>query len=130
LRAAQQGHDTTHPGKTIIKPIVKTFQNFFSMKQHASPFINKRKKAIEFYIKISRASHISLAGSFNHWAHDDLVMESTKDGFWKIRIPMLPKGIYQYKFFVDDKVWMEDIDNPIRLPDGQNGFNSILRIEN
>jgi len=100
------------------------------MKQHASPFINKRKKAIEFYIKNSCASHISLAGSFNHWAHDALVLEPKKDGVWKIEIPMLPKGTYHYKFFVDDKVWMEDIDNPYRQPDGLNGFNSVLRIEN
>lgn len=100
------------------------------MKQHTSPFINKRKKAIEFYIQNPCASHICLAGSFNHWAHDALLMEPTKNGMWKIEIPMLPKGTYQYKFFVDDKVWMEDIENPYRQPDGLNGFNSLLMIEN
>lgn len=115
-----------HPAKAIIK----TLQNLFSMKQHASPFINKRKKAIEFYMQNSCASHISLAGSFNHWAHDSLLMEPTKNGLWKIEIPMLPKGTYHYKFFVDDKVWTEDIDNPYREPDGLNGFNSILMVEN
>jgi len=100
------------------------------MKHHASPFINKRKKAIEFYIQNTRAEHISLAGSFNNWAHDALLMQPTKNGLWKIQIPMLPKGTYHYKFFVDDKVWMEDIDNPYRQPDGLNGFNSVLMIEN
>ncbi|GAB2817416.1 S8 family serine peptidase [Ferruginibacter profundus] len=126
LPAEQQGYGIIHPGKAIIK----TLQNFFSMKQHTSPFINKRKKAIEFYIQNPCASHISLAGSFNHWAHDALLMEPTKNGLWKIEIPMLPKGTYQYKFFVDDKVWLEDIDNPYRQPDGLNGFNSLLLIEN
>lgn len=126
LPAEQQGYGVIHPAKAIIK----TLQNFFSMKQHTSPFINKRKKAIEFYIQNPCASHICLAGSFNHWAHEALLMEPTKNGMWKIEIPMLPKGTYQYKFFVDDKVWMEDIENPYRQPDGLNGFNSLLMIEN
>ena len=126
LPAEQQGYGIIHPGKAIIK----TLQNLFAMKQHVSPFINRRKKAIEFYIQNPCASHISLAGSFNHWAHDSLLMEPSANGLWKIEIPMLPKGTYQYKFFVDDKTWMDDIDNPLREPDGLNGFNSILMVEN
>jgi serine protease AprX len=126
LPAEQQGYGVIHPGKAVIK----TLQNLFAMKQHTSPFINKRKKAIEFYIHNSCASHICLAGTFNHWAHDSLLMEPAANGLWKIEIPMLPKGTYQYKFFVDDKTWMEDIDNPYREPDGLNGFNSILMIGN
>jgi len=126
LPAEQQGFGVIHPGKAIVK----TLQNLFAMKQHPSPFINKRKKAIEFYFQNPCASHISLAGSFNHWAHDSLLMEPSVNGLWKIEIPMLPKGTYQYKFFVDDKTWMDDIDNPYREPDGQNGFNSILMVEN
>ena len=126
LPAEQQGYGIIHPRKAIIK----TLQNLFAMKQHVSPFINRRKKAIEFYIQNPCASHISLAGSFNHWAHDSLLMEPSANGLWKIEIPMLPKGTYQYKFFVDDKTWMDDIDNPLREPDGLNGFNSILMVEN
>ena len=126
LPAEQQGYGVIHPGKAIIK----TLQNLFAMKQHQSPFINKRKKAIEFYIQNPCASHISLVGTFNHWAHDSLLMEPSANGLWKIEIPMLPKGTYQYKFFVDDRTWMEDIDNPYREPDGQNGFNSILMVGN
>lgn len=126
LPAEQQGYGVIHPGKAVVR----TLQNLFTMKQRSSPYINRRKKAIEFYIQNPCASNISLAGSFNHWAHDALLMEPAANGIWKIEIPMLPKGTYQYKFFVDDKTWMEDIDNPFREPDGLNGFNSILLVEN
>ncbi|MBU9936680.1 MAG: hypothetical protein KTQ13_08520 [Ferruginibacter sp.] len=126
LPAEQQGYGMLHPGRVIVKSL----QNLFAMKQHTSPYINKRKKAIEFYIQNPCASHISLAGSFNHWAHDSLLMEPSANGLWKIEIPMLPKGTYQYKFFVDDRTWLEDIDNPYREPDGLNGFNSILLVGN
>ncbi len=106
------------------------------MKSHTSPQINLKEKTIAFslhddfysHVSFAGASHISLAGSFNNWAQDVLLMEQDDNGVWKIEIPLLPKGTYHYKFFVDDKIWMEDIDNPYREPDGSIGFNSIFTI--
>jgi len=101
------------------------------MKLRESPFINRRKKTIEFYVhhvNSTSAAHIALAGTFNHWAPDELQMKPAKDGFWKISIPMLPKGKYYYKFCIDDRMWMEDIENPLREPDGVTGFNSVLTV--
>ena len=98
------------------------------MKSILSPYINTKKKTIEFYIHNDCAQQISLAGSFNHWAHNDLLMKPWKDGLWKIEIPILPKGRYHYKFFLDDKMWMEDIENPLREPDGVTGWNSVLTV--
>lgn len=106
------------------------------MKTHTSPQINLKEKTIGFslhddftsHVSYAGASHISLAGSFNNWAQDVLLMEQDDNGVWKIEIPLLPKGTYHYKFFVDDRIWMEDIDNPYREPDGSIGFNSIFTI--
>jgi 1,4-alpha-glucan branching enzyme len=98
------------------------------MKPHMSPFINKRKKTIEFHIMNSCASHISLAGSFNHWAKDEYPLQPQKDGTWKIEIPMIPQGKYHYKFFIDDRMAMEDIENQYREPDGIAGWNSVLTV--
>jgi len=98
------------------------------MNSHPSPLVDPNKKTIEFFVQNVCASHVSLSGSFNHWAHDQLPMKPLKDGLWMIEIPMLPKGKYQYKFFVDDKMWMEDVENPNREPDGITGFYSILNI--
>ena len=103
------------------------------MKVRESPYINRRKKTIEFYVHHLNAAtcrHISLAGSFNHWATDELQMQAEKDngGCWKISIPMLPHGKYFYRFLIDDKMWMEDIENPLREPDGTVGWNSVLTI--
>jgi len=98
------------------------------MRQHQSPYVNKRKKTIEFHIHNSCANHIILAGSFNHWAQDELKLEPAKDDMWKIVIPLLPSGKYHYKFFIDDRMWMEDIENPLREPDGVTGWYSVLTI--
>ena len=64
--------------------------------------------------------------TFNHWAQDVLLLEAGKNGVWKIEIPMLAQGTYKYKFFVDDKMWVEDVENPLREPDGFTGWNSLL----
>jgi 1,4-alpha-glucan branching enzyme len=98
------------------------------MQPLTSPQVNTMNKTIEFYAHNSCASQVTLTGSFNNWAKDELLMHPEKDGLWKIEIPMLPKGKYTYKFYVDDKMWMEDVDNPLREPDGIMGFNNILTI--
>lgn len=95
---------------------------------HESPFVDKRKNSIEFHLAIQNARKVTLAGSFNHWAPDLLELTHTKAGHWKIKIPMLPSGTYKYKFFIDEKMWMEDVENPLREPDGCYGWNSILTI--
>jgi hypothetical protein len=124
IPAERQGFGVIEPRKAILKVLKKKP----IMKSNDSPFINKEKKTIEFYVQNDCASQICLAGSFNHWAQDVLLMEPGQDGVWKIEIPMLPDGRYQYKFFVDDKKWTEDFENPYREPDGFRGFNSILTI--
>jgi 1,4-alpha-glucan branching enzyme len=96
------------------------------MKTPTSPHVNKRRKTIEFYIHNDCASQICLAGSFNHWAQDEMPLQRTEKGVWKIAIPLLPAGKYHYKFFIDDRMAMEDVDNPHREPDGKVGFNSVL----
>jgi len=68
------------------------------MKLRESPYINRRKKRIEFYVHHLNAAackHISLAGTFNHWATDELQMkpERVTGGGWKISIPMLPNDL-------------------------------------
>ena len=107
------------------------------MKPHQSPHVNPQKKTIEFFfhndyanhVSLPPSSHVSLVGSFNNWAQDALLMQIEEEGLWKIEIPMLPEGKYTYKFFIDDKIWVEDVDNPYREPDGLMGFNSVLFVE-
>ena len=126
LPVERQGYGIVQPRKALFSILKKRPGG----KKQLSPVINKMKSSIEFYVRNECASQISLAGSFNHWAQDVLLLRPELSGVWKIEIPMLPAGRYSYKFFVDDRMWMEDVDNPYREPDGFSGFNSILTIEN
>lgn len=121
----RQGFGYIQPKKALLKILKKEV----IMKPYDSPHIDDKRKTIEFFIQNECAQQISLAGTFNHWAQDVLLMEAGEDGMWKIEIPILPEGTYKYKFFIDDKMWVEDFDNPVREPDGFNGWNSILMIQ-
>ena len=102
--------------------------------QHVSPRIDEDQQTIDFYLEsdyenkvsLDGFQHVCLVGSFNQWAQGVLHLSKDSDGIWKIQIPLLPKGKYHYKFLVDDKLWLEDIANSNREPDGFAGFNSVL----
>ena len=100
------------------------------LKPSLSPFINKDTNTIELHIENAYATQVYVAGTFNHWAHDQLPMHVDKDGVWTLELPMLPPGKYGYKFLIDGKMWVEDYENQYHEPDGVSGFNSILIIEN
>ncbi len=126
IAAERQGFGVVQARKALLKVLKKeTFLNSFK-----SPMIDTKRKSISFLVQNECATQISVAGSFNHWAQDVLLMEPCKNGIWKIEIPLLPAGRYVYKFYIDEHFWMEDIDNPYREPDGLSGFNSILIVEN
>jgi serine protease AprX len=122
----RQGFGMMQPRKALLKAMQQTA----IVQQHPSPFINREKNVVVFYMHNYNAAQISVAGSFNGWEKDILFLEPGSNGIWKIEIPMPEQGRYQYKFFLDGKYWMEDVENPYRLPDGFNGFNSLLIIEN
>lgn len=124
--AERQGFGIVQPRKATLKLLNR--QSI--IEQGDSPRVNNELKTIEFFVRHECASQISLAGSFNSWTSNELMLEPTGNGLWQIEIPLLSAGKYEYKFFVDDTAWIEDINNPYREPDGFNGFNSILIIDN
>ena len=71
------------------------------------------------------ARKVYLAGSFNEWRNRELPMQKTATG-WQLPL-YLAEGTHTYKFVVDGQ-WHADKANPERLPDGSDGYNSVVRI--
>jgi len=126
LAAERQGFGMIQPRKALLQVLKRET----ILKTYDCPYVDKNRKSIEFIVHNDFASQITLAGSFNQWAPDTLLMEPHQNGLWKIEIPLLPPGRHLYKFRIDDHLWMEDTDNPFREPDGIAGFNSVLVIDN
>ena len=121
----RQGYGMVQPRKAILQVLQKKQVP----EPCRSPYVNRLKNCIEFVVHHDGAGQISLVGSFNDWAKDVLLMEPGRDGIWKIEIPLLPEGKYRYKYFVDETIWLEDVNNLYKEPDGFGGFNSLLFVD-
>ena len=71
---------------------------------------------------------VALAGEFNQWNKNRFLLCPNPDSSqWRIRVHFAP-GQYEYKFVLNDSLWLPDPANSFRIPDGWQGFNSVIRI--
>lgn len=69
---------------------------------------------------------VVVAGEFNRWsAATNPMNDYNHDGIWTAWIDLDP-GEYEYKFVVNGEHWITDPQNPVKVPDGWNGFNSVI----
>ena len=80
----------------------------------------------ELVLRAPHAKSVKIAGSFNNWTPtNDYLMDQTEDGKWSKVLSLAP-GEYQYKFVIDDKIWVEDESNYRVKIDPYYGKNSVL----
>lgn len=75
------------------------------------------------------AKSVALAGDFNGWSQAAHPLKRDGSGLWLVDLKTLQAGRYQYKFIVDNKRWIEDPSNGMKVADGFGGLNSLLVIE-
>lgn len=130
------------PFSTVVFP--DTGQYLFSLKTYdgqlwsapdtAEVIVRKRfQNEVTFSLDARRLpnlaiTRVSVAGEFNHWNKTALPLQDDDgDGKWKAAAVLRP-GEYEYKFVVNDSLWLADPANPRRISDGWNGFNSVLTV--
>ncbi|HOK39981.1 MAG TPA: PorV/PorQ family protein [bacterium] len=72
------------------------------------------------------AKSVTITGPFNNWDLTNYKLVKNKKGFWTINLD-LPAGRYFYKLKVDDELINDPFNSEV-IPDGLNGYNSILYI--
>jgi len=80
---------------------------------------------VRFELAAPGARTVSLSGSFNAWASDDLPLVRRDGGVWSITVP-LRVGEYEYQFLVDGTEWVPDPQAHAQIDDGFGGRNSLL----
>jgi serine protease AprX len=96
-----------------------------------TPVIDYRKREVQFYFYHDDAMCVELTGDFLQWDSKSIALTQDQDNGneWRTAVPFGGRGVFQYKFIVDQKQWLADPRNPYRQPDGYNGFNSKLIIQ-
>lgn len=121
----RQGYGVVHPLSAVYAAEVEHHEliAFFT------PVINYKKKVIEFHLHDHEAAQAVATGDFTNWSAHEISLQQTENGKWSIQYPMLPKGIYRYKFLINQEQWLPDPTNLFRELDGFGGFNSKFIIE-
>lgn len=123
----RQGYGIVNAKAAVKKAIIEKHK--FDDEKKISPVINQIENTIDFIYHDHSAKSVMLTGDMNGWTSNGFIFTKENYGYWKCTIPLLPKGIYKYKFIVDEYKWVSDTLNPFKEDDGYNGLNSKLIIE-
>jgi 1,4-alpha-glucan branching enzyme len=78
-----------------------------------------KTKKVRFNLHAPEAERVFLAGDFNNWDVDNLLMKRANKGAWEASFA-LPLGRYEYRFWVDG-AWHDDPNATERV---ENPFGS------
>ncbi len=81
---------------------------------------------VHFELTHPTATHVSVAGCFNHWQPEAKTLHSSGGGHW-VKETCLKPGDYEYCFVVDGQ-WMPDPRAQESKPNPFGGRNSILHV--
>ena len=82
---------------------------------------------VRFAVEAHGARRVSLAGSFNDWRTDTLMLQETsKPGLFVVTVP-LPPGVHEYMFVIDGR-WVTDPTADESRPDGFGRQNALIRL--
>jgi len=83
---------------------------------------------VRFQLQAKGARRVALAGSFNQWRPDDIVLEpSSGDGVFTGTLELQP-GDYEYMFVVDGK-WMTDPNNQYVEANQFGELNNVVEVD-
>ena len=85
-----------------------------AVKKEVKELPKRAVRNVEFAFLAPQATKVLLAGAFNSWDTQTLLMRKNKEGVWRIAIDLAP-GCYEYKFLADG-VWVENISGVETAP--------------
>ena len=97
------------------------------VRKEAKELPKKAVRNVEFTFLSPEATKVSLAGAFNSWDTQTLLMKKNKERVWKIEINLAP-GSYEYKFLADG-LWVENITGIESAPNPFGTRNFLILVK-
>lgn len=113
LLQKQSGHRTSTP--------------VISKKEIPVHHVDENTVMAHFEYSYPTAKKITLVGDFNKWDKNRHQLQKNAEGTWTIDI-QLPKGCYQYLFYIDENNWQTDPQGKKQTPDGFGGYNTVIEL--
>lgn len=121
----EKGEDEVH----IISSIITMMREEETFVGERNTFLEKiaRGEGVKFALFAPEAQKVQIAGNFTCWIPQRMYKSKKDPGVWTLTVP-LDAGSYSYKFIVDGE-WMHDPNNPERMNDEFDGYNSVLSVK-
>lgn len=109
-----------------IVPATDGYKNYYTYNLKMYNAYPSKKGNTKFKLKgYKNAKKVIITGSFNKWHEQLFEMEKTNYG-WELTLQMKPNK-YEYRFIIDG-YWIEDPENPLKVPNEFGEYNSVIDI--
>jgi len=71
------------------------------------------------------AAQVYLVGDFNHWCPTATPLHRTRDGVWRVSVPLPVRRRYEYRYLIDDS-WKTDYLADGLVPNPYGTVNSVV----
>ena len=73
------------------------------------------------------ASNVNIVGEFNNWSTKQTPMKKQKDGSFSLMLELKTGCEYQFRYLMDDQIWMNDPAADKYVPSGySDSENSVI----
>lgn len=73
------------------------------------------------------ATSVFIAGDFNRWIAEPLILVNPEEGLWQKVVPA-DLGVHRYKFLIDDE-WKADPTNAETASNSHGGMDSVIKVD-
>lgn len=110
-------------GLGYIAPSVE--QGLCGGRKGEGPVLHIEGNWVDFRFFRPQANRVCIAGDFNNWREDELVMSRDRDGHWHARV-RLPAGEWKFRYFADGEWFTDYAASGVEI--GPFGLDSLIRI--
>ena len=77
--------------------------------------------------EVGAAANVNIVGEFNNWSTKETPMKKQKDGSFSFTLDLKTGCEYQFRYLIDDQVWMNDPSADRYAPSGYiDSENSVI----
>lgn len=74
------------------------------------------------------AENVNIVGEFNNWSTKQTPMKKLKDGSFTLTLDLESKRQYQFRYLIDDQLWVNDPAADKYVPSGYAGSDNAVVI--
>jgi len=94
---------------------------------HKTYYKTKDYCKVKFSFKIEEAETVEILGLNSDWQHS-IIMSKKKDGSFSADVNLPKDSKHEFKYLVNEKIWVNDPEADAQIPNSFGGTNSLIKV--